>query len=422
MVKKRLLYISFLSILICGLASIISYTEELNYILAAFVIFFSLVWVYKCWNNIYLLVVSLFILYSNYSIVVGIYFDKSLRPMYLYPQITDIDVYGIGVIMLLLFSMCLAVITPKVEEDTKQFRSQLIKKKNYNIILFLILWLIFNLIVVFGFSRNTGTRGVSSPVYEYNAIVLLLLFYFSGDRMFPRIMCIECILVYSLTSIIGGSRIEALICIIIFSLCFFKKPLNQKLICFGMLSGLILFSIIGTIRGNWALLNSDSYQIIGLIFQNKFVFDTCTHAYFPMLCMIEMFKDYSFSTSLHYLISFIGSIFIGQSRVVDGDLIMVTAEKYYHNFGGVTLGFFFVWFHLLGSYIMSMFIYSFEKILIKYRTGISDFKIFILIYFIATVPRWYLYGPWSMTRGILVCLVVFVFFKKISNILMRCAE
>lgn len=415
MIRIRVLFTSLISIALCIFAIFFSYSERTNNVLATLTLFFSVMWVYKCWNNIYLLIMSLFILYSNYSIVVGIYYDKNLRPQYLYPQITDIDVYGIGIFMILIFTMSLALLTPKIKENARQFRNHLIKKENLNKFLFALLWVLFNLIVVFGFSRNAGERGVSSPIYEYNAIVLLLLFYYSGDKKINRWMCIECIVVYSLSSIIGGSRIEALICIIIFALCFFEKPLNQGVLCVGMISGLILFSIIGAIRGNWSVLSSDGKQIVRLIFKNKFVFDTCTHAYFPMLCMVEMFKKYSLSEAIKYLFPFLGTVFLGQSRVVNGDLIMVTAEKYYHNFGGVTLGFFFVWFGYLGSYVFSIFIYWFEKILIKYRANISDIKIFIIVYFVATVPRWYLYGPWSMTRGILVCMLVFIFFRKVNQ-------
>ena len=415
MIRIRVLYTSLITIALCILAVFFSYSEITNNILATLTLFFSIMWVYKCWNNIYLLIMSLFILYSNYSIVVGIYYDKSLRPKYLYPQITDIDVYGIGIFMILMFTMTLALLTPKIKGDARQFRKHLIKEENSNKILFILLWILFNLIVMFGFSRSAGERGVSSPIYEYNAIVLLLLFYYSGDKKINRLMCVECIVVYSLSSIIGGSRIEALICIIVFTLCFFKKPINKGLLCVGMISGLVLFSVIGAIRGNWLLLSSDGKQIVHLIFKNKFVFDTCTHAYFPMLCMIDMFKKYSLSEAIKYFLSFLMTIFLGQSRVANGDLIMVTAEKYYHNFGGVTLGFFFVWFGYLGSYIFSTVIYWFEKILIKYRTNISEIKIFIIVYFVATVPRWYLYGPWSMTRGIFVCLVSFIFFRKVNQ-------
>ena len=416
MVKKRTILSLIIMFLICIIIQLFSFTVPINKFIAILTLFFSLIWVYKCWNNIYLLIISLFILYCNYSVVVGIYLDESLRPIYLYPQINSVEVYGIGIFILFSFSMGLALLTPKIKTKAKTYRNILINKNNDNKFIFYLLLLVFNLITIFGFTRIANSRGSSSPIYEYNAIILLLLFYYSADRSLRRFFCIECIMVYSLSSLIGGSRVEVLICLIIFALCYFKKSINQKVLCTGMCMGLCLFSFIGTIRGNWAALVTDKSQILSLVIKDKFVFDTCTYAYFPMVCMIELFQNFSFSSSLYYFIRFLGTIFLGQSRVVDGDLIWITGEHYFHNYGGFTLGFFYVWFSYFGGLLFSLYVYFYEKIMMKISKSITEFKVYCITYFVATVPRWYLYGPWSMTRGLLVCSILFIAMSYLSKI------
>ncbi len=391
------------------------YNESVNRLIAIATLLLSSIWIYKCWNNIYLLIMSLFIFYSNYSVVVGIYLDSSLRPRYLYPQIDNVQIYGKGIAMLLILMLFLDIFTVKKGKvNVKADRNNFIKKDNHNSTLFFINWLLLHFIIVLGYSKNAGGRGSASAIFEYGSILLLIMFYFSGDRKEKRLFCIESVLFYALTSFINGTRIEALICILLFILCFFKNGISHALLVVGMVCGLLLFSIIGTIRGNWSALLSGSVSILDTIFHNKFVFDTCTHAYFPALCMIEMFNDYSVSVSAHYFLRFIATIIIGQSRVKDGDLIQVVASNYYHNQGGFTIGFFYVWFSYIGSLIYGIIVRHYIKLISNISDNTEDYKMGIFFYFIASVPRWYLYGPWSMFRGVLVCFLIFEFFKILA--------
>lgn len=419
MIKRRTLIVVIVLIWIAMFFSYVNYSESINKSLAVGVMICSLIWVYKCWNNIYLLILSLFITYSNYSVVVGIYLDPQLRPQYLYPQINDIQVYGTGIAVVFIFMLSLSLLMTKVKKDSLDIRNNFVRDNNYNSVLFFLIWIVFNLIVVFGYSRNAGMRAESSPIYEYNVILLLLLFFYSGDKKIPRFFCIESMVIYTLSSVIGGNRVEALICLIVFVLCYFKKPLKQVMVLFGMVGGLMFFSIIGTIRGNWLLLSQNFWDIFKIIFRDKFVFDTCTYAYFPMLCMVEMFIDFSVTDAFHYLVRFLLTILMGQNRVEDGDLIYVTSKKYFHNFGGFTLGFFYVWFAYFGSIIMSIVVYYYENLIIKNSKNISDYKKIALLYAVATVPRWYLYGPWALTRGIAVCEIIFFMSRCANNVIKK---
>lgn len=420
MYVKRKNIISFLTLsMILIMIFSINYTENINMIIAYTTLILSVIWMGKCFNNIFLLVMSTFIAYSNYSIIVGIYIDKRLRPKYLYPQITDVKIYGTGIAMIFVFMLFLVLFTPKFNKNNINIAENFVRKENYNIILFIITACLFLIIIIVGYSGGNNDRGSSSALYEYGIILMILLFYFSGRRKVNLYISGCLCLIYVLNSLINGTRIEALMCIIVFVLCFFKDGIRPLYLFIGMIIGLIAFSVVGTIRGNWMLMLNNHGDIFKTLFENKLVFDTCTHAYFPMLCMIEEFYDFSLSNSLHYLTRFIFSIIMGQSRVYDGDLIVVVGRSYYHNNGGVTLGFFYVWFSYFGSFIFGMLVLFFTKFISKITDNISECKCCALLYIVASVPRWYLYGPWSITRGISICMIVFWSVRKMNNVIKR---
>lgn len=414
--KKVLCGIILYLLLIIGLY-MVQYTESINKVIGITTVILSVVWVYQCWNNLYLLILSLFVSYSNYSIVMGIYLDTSLRPEFLYPQIQDVQVYGIGIAMMFLVMFNLVVLTPKYNNVNNLDISLLfIRKENDNKLLFFIAMALFILFMILGYQVSFGTRGVSSPLYEYDTIFLIIMFYFSGARKINRFLCAICCCFYVLTSLLNGTRVEALACMIILFLCLARKGIKHWVVLVGMIAGLFVFSGIGAIRGNWAILSKGASGIFTALFKNKMVFDTCTHAYFPMLCMIEQFKEFSFGSAVHYLFAFLATIFMGQSRVKDGDLIQVMANKYYHNYGGVTAGFFWVWFSYIGSIVYALIIYVYEKFIANSSGNPSDYSMCMILYVVAFVPRWYLYGPWALLRGVLICIIVFSFFSMANKI------
>ncbi len=419
LVERKIILICLLYIAILLMLQIIQYTTLTNNILGFFVLVFSVVWIYKCWNNNIALLVSLFIGYCNYSIIVGVYWNPTIRDNeYLYNQISNIRTYGIGVALLLLTMLYLSSTTSKYKKNNTS--SNLIKKESYSPILFIGSLVAFSLCIIEGYTVNIGSRGGSSPLYEYGVIFMLLMFYYSGKRKWTLSICFAMTFLYSLNSVLNGTRVEALTCIFIFLFCFFKSKLNPRIILVGMIVGILLFSTVGSIRGNWKLFALYGFRtFVDNTINNKLVFDTCTHAYFPMLCMIEEFTPFSIINACYYLARFILTIFLGQSRVVDGDLISVVRRTYRHNFGGVTLGFYYVWFGYMGALFYAIII---KKLLSwvtnKIDNNNNDYACFVATYVSASVPRWYLYGPWAFTRGALIAIIVFFLFNMSYKLLM----
>ena len=406
-IQKKTAVLYFVYIIFVIIAHMNIYSEYFNNTLAIGTILLSGVFVYKCRKCIPLLFISLFIAYSNYSIAVGIYLFPELRPKYLYPQITDVDVYGIGImlIFLLMFSLCV-FIKIDIKNMDNIFSTAFIRKENYNSLFFFFLVLIFLFIMIFGYKRSSNGRGSSSPIYEYNVIIALLAFYYSGDKKILKYICLAMTFFYAFTSFLNGTRVEALSVLMIAYICYSSQNISSKTIVIYMVLGIIMFNFIGAFRGNYSNFGEAYFSVIQNFKDSKFVFDTCTHAYFPSLCMIEQFKRYNFFRSMHFFFRFLLTIIMGSSRVTDGNLIKYTSLLYYHNGGGVIVGFLYAWLSYLGPCLFAL-LFGFVSKRFFYRAEKKDSDYVAMLYIMCSTPRWYLYGPWAFFRGTLICLTAF---------------
>ena len=381
------------------------YSEEMNYVYAVIVLLLSVILVIRCRHHNMALIISLFLAYSNYSIAVGIYLCPELRSIYLYPQITDVEVYGIGIAMLLLLNLTLVLFIPKVSKKERYiFAEDFVREDYYSPLVFLVLALLFMVIMIVGYGRVEEGRGTTSALYEYNVIVMIAMFFFSGNKKWTKIVCCGCTIPYVLTSLPNGTRIEAIMCMIVVYLCLFRREVPLWVFIAGMIVGAVGLNIIGIFRGNSVSLADGFQTSMESMKKSKMVFVTCTDAYFPTLCMIEQFKEYSLPTAFEYFFKFVGTIFLGANRVEGGNLIDYVRSFYYHNFGGVVTGFMYVWFSYPGALIFGGYVSTIVNAA-KKETKHSPLLLCGVLYATAMVPRWYLYGPWAITRGVLICMV-----------------
>jgi len=418
--KKNILFFA-IGLIFVVLLSSITFTAQINNLLAIGVLVLSVLFVFKCRKNMMLLIMSIFISYCNYSVSVGIYLFPDSNTCPFYSQITDIRVYGIGIVLLFLFMYFIVLFMPNNFVDSSaSFAKVFIRKENNDALLFAVITAGYIFILFSGYEIVGNARGITSPLYEYNNVLLILMFYYSGDYNFRKIISSFLAIVYSLTSFLNGTRIEAIICIIIVLLCLLKKKIPVPLIISSIIVGLVVFNIIGIFRGNYQTDSNMIQLAVDKLVENKMVFDTCTFAYFPMLCMVEMFLEYSFVDAMYFLFRFFLTIILGVVGIEDGNLIHYVLDSYFHAGGGFSLGFFYVWFSYLAPLIFAMIVCFIINSIVREKQSCRDSKLAVVLYLIATVPRWYLYGPWSLTRGLLICFIVFllsnIIHKNLSNL------
>ena len=104
------------------------------------------------------------------------------------------------------------------------------------------------------------------------------------------------------------------------------------------------------------------------------------------------------------------SILIGGGKIPNSNLATFTHKYYLHYYGGVLPIFAHFYLGYLGVILLAMYLSILlnKFILGKCERKFSGIRKCIGIYITSTVPRWYLYSPTSITRGILIFVVVYM--------------
>ena len=383
------------------------FNERINSVSAWLLIIISLYFVYKCRHNILLFVVSIFMFYSNYSIAVGIYLYPN-RPVVLYHQITDVSIYGIGITLVLTFMWILVMLMPR------NINRLNIAQGTTNRFIVICLCSALMLIFIYGYNQTASLiRGASSPIYEYSVILFILGFYYSGDNSYLQTLMKVFVILFAFQSFFHGTRIEGLIFLLALLCYYYGGKLTYKQLIPYAVVVTFLMVFIGIFRANasWSI-DSISY-VLSVMRDNLFVFDTATWAYFPSLGMIEVRNLIPQSESIRLFGNFVLSIIFGSS-VPDSNVVQYVKQYYYHSNGGWLQMFFYFWFGWSGLFIIAGLIVFYLRVIINQPS--KGYRYLLAIYIVSTVPRWYLYTPLHLLRGVLLFSIAFLGLFLINRI------
>lgn len=391
------------------------YSVSLNNFIAVISVVLS---VYLCFvyrYNIGLFLVFLFITYCNYSIAVAVYLDPSIRPQSLYNQFgNNVRTYGIAiacvfifVLLMLVFSKKIAM-TPECIDSRKTFDKD---NYDYNPIIAVGGLVLYVIVFFTSFSVNMGERGHISPFGEYRAIILLIGSYYSGRKPLYKIAWTIVTIVTVIPSFLAGNRVDSFASIIGLIICWYYISLNYKKILLILPIIIVLMNLIGMSRGS--VINQDiNKELNASFFQRKLTLDTAYFAYVPSLAAIELADKIKLSDKLLLLFQHIKYIFTIGSSSFDPGLSLYTRDYYAHAYGFISPSYFYFWFNYIGSLIFGILVqlynYIYKKYLtVKASTYFQKLGIILSWYFIASVGRWYCYGPMPLLRGEFVCAVAF---------------
>ncbi|MFU7590433.1 hypothetical protein ACMX9J_16015 [Priestia sp. RMT2NF4] len=387
-----------------------------NKFYAALTLGFSILLLFKSRKNLPMFLVSFFILYCNYSVVMGEYFIGGSLGVPLL-QVKTIEHYGLNIRILLIFTSIVALLYKS--RNVKQNSYSLVVKDNIAIFLGLLLILLY--ILAFGVNRaDLSSYSVSiTPLYEYSSILFLLAYYFSGNSKI-RICILALLLVpYVLQDFYYGGRITSLQLILLFLVTVFLKRLSVKLVLVNGFIGIFLNSLVGAYRKSYSL---DSLNIIDVfinIKDNLFVFDTPVFAYYSSATQIAASKVMSISDRLNSFEGFIGSIFAGESSSEIGSVSRYVSTHYFMNVGGGFItSFFYLWLGLAGVILISLIVvFIFNKV----GTGKNDYWRLVTVLIIFSTPRWYMYTPLSLIRPVLLFSVLYLIVMLVHTMLVKIA-
>lgn len=386
-------------------------------ICAVLILLNSILLVFVSKKNWCLLIISLFILYSNYSICFSSYINILESSFFTSYANTITSFVSIG--MLLLFIAIFTFLLSFIKEDTMNDKVDVFNNNKYNLLLCIGLIAVLMIIFVYGFKRpnNSGERGTESSLYEYSIILLLIGYYYSGKSNILKFIFSFLLFCFSIKNFIYGGRIIGIQLLSLFFLLFITKYINKKTIVISipiLIIGCFLMIIIGEQRANLNLSFETLINILKKTSNNWFTLDTAYSAYFTSMTFVETAKIVGYSERLKLFFKFILSMIFGGSLIKDSSLPNYTRQYFEHWYGGVLPFYAYFYIGYLGIIIITIYI---STILKKLLTNIKnkDFNKLALIYISATIPRWYLYSPSNIFRGILLLCLCYYLTLSIHN-------
>lgn len=361
-------------------------------------------------NNRLLLLVFGLMAWANYSICVYNYFlpdSGDLPRMY-----SDTSAAHEALNLLLLFLSIAVVLLPG---EVRQFGTgtKLFSRKKADEVLLLPLILLLIFICIYAFVRPSGLgqeRGSGSPLYEYSTILFIVSLYCAGETQWCRNLILFILAVFALQNIFYGGRIVALQLIFIAFFFVFNEKMSTKMLGILVALGIVFFAGFGGVRT--AIWNDGLSAVIQSFLsmsKSAFIWDTAASAWHTSVTFVLYRSVITMHEWLYLLTQWLLSIFIGSSAVSDSSLASVTIVWYPHAYGGVLPIYIWFYFGVIGvvafACLIGFFVNRINLIPLHvegHSTVFRDWRRLCLLYIVVTAPRWYLYSPSQLTRGLLL--------------------
>ncbi|MBQ7348637.1 MAG: hypothetical protein IJW47_01440, partial [Clostridia bacterium] len=403
---KRILSVFFKLAVLLLSVFLLAYNTSLatGKIIAVCLLIISFLNLWKSRNSIIFCVIFGFIFYCNYSVCMVNHFNILEGNFFTQWALEDISYKGIGV--LYLFNVMLFMFIPSKKKMAKSTEISFFRKEHYNpiiawgaIILAMSMWFL-------GFALSSdGGRGDVSPVYEYAIIIILFGFAYSGGKVQIVFANLLVVLFFCFFDLYSGNRAVAIQLVLMAFIILFSggNKFKFKKVFPFLLLGLILFTIVGQIRGatsfNWETI----VDAVNHISEESFSLDTAYSAYFTGLTFIQVAEEIAASTRLSMFGSFLLGIIKGFSAVENADLSSFTHEFYKHYYGGFLPSYFYFYLGILGIVLIALYLsFLFNRL----GWNKSLYSKISITYIACTVPRWYLYSPSAIFRGLLFVTAV----------------
>lgn len=405
-----------------------NYIDVIFYVTTIFIILFAMFFkiysytflgIYLLIYNIYLLlkyretkkmfILFFIILFFNYSFIISRYIgtpSSLLNEMYLQLRNKESLLKAI----LLILSMLTIIDSILRKEKYKEIQIEKIDFK-YRKILILIMQITLIAILVFHLVNSITN---ATTLLEYSIFIFIFCFFLSKYDHKNRIITELILLAFAIYSIKNGDRIAILQILIVDFLINYIDKLKYKTIIALICVGIVIFTLFG-LYGDILEYNGQNFEAVNIqntikqLQKRRLALDTSISAYFTSTSMIDVADQYSvgerITDGFDYLIR--GTI-MGKR---DSTPLPYKIKTYQNNYGGGFItGYFYYWFGYIGVAFISIYLGCVIK---KSFKSDSIYGNMITILIISTVPRWYMYEPNFLFRGILMFSVFYYIIKKI---------
>lgn len=377
-------------------------------------------------NRLLLLLFGI-ILYANYSIC----YVNYIEPVegVLATTLSGTIEAQIALLYLLIFVSILVGFLPKKISRYSYGSSCFTgyKKNSYITIALLVMLL---LICVFGFARPDSLgaeRGSSSTLYEYSIILFILAFYFSGKKKWLTNLILIILALYVIQDIAYGGRITAVQLMLVAFFFVFNERVKTSTLLIVALFMLVFFLAFGGVRTQiWENGLVALFESLREIIDTGLAWDTAYSAWHTSITFIQFNSLISSSDHMYYLSQWLLSLLLGGSSVTDSNIASVTHLYFAHSYGGILPIYLAFYFGIPGVISIALIVNVFVSFVNRFcmnlqsASGVGESAFCLgMLYFAITVPRWYLYSPSPLIRGLVLMLIISLFTFFIDELLVN---
>lgn len=370
-------------------------------------------------ENCYLFFLFLCIMYFDYSFLISKYFSSTPTLVDIYKQIVYSDTKLIGVSILLVFHLFTTLfISAKYEKSEKQdeiFNVSTTNRMIQTIMLTILIFVVLLDYFVFHFLSATRT------IYEYLLIPFIFGFYYTKqtNSIFFRNILFLLMLFSTIINMWQGARVISLQPMIAYLFIWHGKNINWRNISVTFVFVVIVFTIFG-LYGDYKdfgydLSTLNSSVVVRTFSDRKFSLDTAISSYWTGLTYIEISNIIPFSRRILNFVQYITIYAIKGTSSSYVQLYDFSRRYYIHYYGGYITSYFYYWFGWSGIFIIGTYVGMLMNLIGKLKDDFGDFSKLLAVYFISTLPRWYLYYPVTLFRGMLIFVVFYFVFNCILN-------
>lgn len=410
--------------LLAFMAVVIIFKINLPVVVAWLTLIVNCYLAFKHRKNIYLFFCMLSILFFNYSFIISKYISSTENLVGVYNQIKFDDTKAIGINCVFIFMCILGLFLSgkdtNLSVDTSRFQKSYSKRFTLfaGSIIIIMITLFIALAYGLGFSYLRA-------LYEYSLILFILGFLLCRDNKIQTIILVILMLISMLLNLFVGGRIISLLPFIAFFFIFIAKYIDYKKFMAIMIIGIIFYTFFG-LYGDIKDTSKDYSKLKGTYLVEtmdfrKFALDTSISSYWTGLTYIELSNYDSFQERTNNFSEYIlvytplGNKFGNYKQLYDK-----SKEKYIHYYGGYLTSYFYYWIGYFGVVLISCYV-GYLLNFMRYNDKKSkrhDLVMVITVYVLATLPRWYLYYPATLFRGMLILIICYFLMDMISRL--RC--
>ena len=350
--------------------------------------------------------------YTVYSILIGRYLFPEIAAI---NEIINYEYDFVGLILIYLFTTSISL---QVKNGvSRKYRIVPVSRSPKNLIISLVCLIVAVLSqFIFSTTVESGRAGYSA-MYEYSIVFYIIALFYSLNTKYLKYFVLSVFFLMIFRDIQLGHRATSIqISLLIYALVL-SRYYTFKRFLLAFCIATVFMNLVAVYRSTF------SFEIDAMVDQLIFLFtvkylavDTAYFAYVASLTFLSVREMVSASVIMSNLGDFIVSLIV--PGTYGKSLYSISKEHYQHANGGILPLYLFYYFGYLAIPIITTVLAYYFNLLVKDPR--NTLKGLVFIYVFVTIPRWLLYAPTQLFRGVLLfCLVVlaiFVFKNSLNSL------